>query len=338
MSTSSNILINATEIPVVQAPPNLRAFWMLMVPFALNIPCSLLVLSTYLLNRNYRNELHNHHNLLILPINLFYQLSNIAFALHFFRTGQLVSTSIPFRTYWGFIDWTFLPMQFWLFAWATVERHILIFHSHLLAARIKRLFVHYLPLLLIPTYCIIYYSFVIFLSNCQNIDPSIATLSFYPCAYVNSGTLYLYEVIANQIAPVFLVVIASVILLIRVIWQKYRIHQEVRWRQHRRMTIQLSSISLLYLLFPAPYCSVVLLNLVGVSISGISSLIDTLAPVIYYVTLLHPVVCFFSMTELQKVVSRLSRGRRMINPLIATLPTHRQQGRSTLKPPNTQTQ
>ena len=307
--------IDNNETTVAQVPANLQIFWILMIPSALNVPCSILVLSIYLLNRKYRTELHNHHNLLILPINLFYQLSNIAFTLYFYRTGQLVSTSVHFRTFWGYIDWAFLTMQFWLFAWATIERHILIFHSHLLSTRIKRLFVYYLPLLIIPTYCVIYYSFVIFSVNCQNIDPRSVSPSFYPCAFLDNSTLYLYETVCHEIVPVFLVVIANVFLLIRVIWQKYRIHQEVRWRQHRRMTIQVLSISFLYLLFPMPYFFVVLLGLVGVSISGIAPVIELFGILLYYVAILYPVICFFSMSEVQKVISKLYRQKMAVGPI-----------------------
>ena len=65
MSTSSNISVNATQTVLAQEAPNLQAFWILMVPLALNFPCSILVLCIYCLNENYRYELHNHHNLLL---------------------------------------------------------------------------------------------------------------------------------------------------------------------------------------------------------------------------------------------------------------------------------
>ena len=68
-----------------------------------------------------------------------------------------------------------------------------------------------------------------------NIDPSSLAISFVPCAFGENHALCVYKTHTYQIFPIFLIVIASAIHLIRVILQKYRFHQEVRWRQHRRI-------------------------------------------------------------------------------------------------------
>ena len=299
------------------------SFWIIFIPFVVSLPCLILTLISYFLNRNYRTDLHNHPNLLILPITLVYELGNLLFSIHFSLTGQLLSTSIIFRTFWGFIDWTFLTLQFFLVAWATIERHILIFHSHLVSTKIKRFFVHYLPLIMIPCYCCVYYPIVIFSFNCQNVDPSVVAISFVPCAFVEHHALYVYETLIHQIFPIFLIVIASAILLIRVILQKYRFHHKVRWRQHRRMTIQLLSISFIYLLFPTPYCIVILLNLAGVSISNYFQVLDIVGIFVYYAILFNPVICFASMPELHKILRKVFRQRLAVGPANAPIAIHR---------------
>ena len=50
-----------------------------------------------------------------------------------------------FYRFWVFVDYFFYSFQIALFAWATMERHILIFHDQYMSRVKKRFFVHYLP-------------------------------------------------------------------------------------------------------------------------------------------------------------------------------------------------
>lgn len=286
-------------------------FWIFLVLSLLNIPCSIVVLHNYLSQADRRQALHNYVNLIILPINLFYQLTDIVFYLHYFRTFQLLSTDRTFRLIWGYIDWTFFGMQIILFAWATIERHILIFHDRSVATKVKRFLFHYFPPMFIVVYCLTFYTIVIFGSNCENIDPEDHSTSFYPCGFANYP-VYLYETLVHQIAPNFIVVISSLILIIRVIRSKYRVHQQIRRRQHRRMTLQLLSISFLYLIFPTPYSCVVLLYLLGMPTWIGADFIKYNTFCIFYVLLLHPVVCAAALPNWRK---KLCRKRRAIAPM-----------------------
>lgn len=143
------------------------------------------------------------------------------------------------------------------------------------------------------------------------------------CIRRQSCTFSIYETLTHQIFPICLIVIASAILLLRVILQKYRFHQEVRWRQHRRMTIQLLSISFVYLLFPTPYCIVVLLNLAEVSILDYFQVLDLLGIFFYYPIFFYPVICFASMPELQKIWRKLVRQRLAVGPVNIPIAIHR---------------
>jgi hypothetical protein len=50
--------------------------------------------------------------------------------------------------------------------------------------------------------------------------------------------------IAHGVIPTFLITILNVCLLVRIIWQKRRHHQN--WKKYRKMAFQLLSISALY--------------------------------------------------------------------------------------------
>jgi hypothetical protein len=48
--------------------------------------------------------------------------------------------------------------------------------------------------------------------------------------------------------PIIVITIANISLVIRVVWQKHRLHQIISWQKQRHMTLQLLSISCLYMI------------------------------------------------------------------------------------------
>lgn len=290
-------------------------FWIFLILSLMNIPCSIAVIYHYITCRDQRYALHNYTTLIILLINLFYQFTDIVFYLHFFRTYEFLSNTHTFRLIWGYIDWTFFTVQVLLFAWSTIERHILIFHDRLVSTKVKRFFFHHLPLVSILLYCFIYYTVVIFASNCENIDPNDRSSSFYPCGFQNER-LYLYETIGHQIGPNFLIVISSLCLLIRTVRQKRRFRQNFRWRQHRKMTIHILSVAILYLLFSTPYSFVIFLYLVGMSPSIAADFVKYSLFCLYYALLMHSVICVVSSSDLLKRIRRICRRSTTVHPMV----------------------
>ncbi|CAF2941198.1 unnamed protein product [Rotaria sp. Silwood2] len=196
-----------------------------------------------------------------------------------------------------------------LYAWATIERHILIFHNGLMSTRTKVIFVHYLPPIIIIVYCLVYYTTIFFVVECENNFDSTVIPSFYPCASENNA-LYLYETTVNAVTFTFIVVISSVFFLIRVLWQKYRMHQQFQWRRYRFMIIHILSISSIYLLFLFPYMIVTILNLCGLS-SAIINIFLTYIPFLpYYTLLLFPIIIIGSLPELSEKIKEILQYRR----------------------------
>lgn len=297
-------------------------FWIFLVLSLMNIPCSIATLYHHIVDQNGRHALHNYTTLITLPINLFYQLTNITFYLHFFRTYTSFSMSRTVRLIWGYIDWTFFAMQVLLFAWTTVERHILVFHNHLVSTKIKRFFLHYLPPIIIIVYCTIYYTLVIFAFGCENIDPDDHSSSIYPCAFQNER-LYLYETIMNQIGPNFLIIISSLLFLIRIIRQKSRFNRQFRWRQHQKMIIHVLVVSLLYLIFGTPYSFVIFLYLAGMPTSIAGDFVKYSLFCLYYVLLLQSVVCAATLTGSLKQIQRFCRRKTTVHPMLRTLTSNK---------------
>jgi len=232
-------------------------------------------------------------------IGLIYELTDIPWILYNDRFGVSLSSARAFYLIWVFIDYAFYSTQIALFAWATMERHILIFHYKWVSTRKKRLFVHYIPIATIVIYCFVYYCLVYFGPFCENsFDSFIAGGVYIPCVF-NGTFLGTWDLIFQQVIPTFIIVIFSLALLLRVLWQKRKLNQPIQWNRYRKMTIQLLSISILYLLFNSPWTLVIFAYQYGLSESVANIAMSYTIYFYYYVIFLLPFVCIGSLPELR---------------------------------------
>ncbi|CAF1086753.1 unnamed protein product [Adineta steineri] len=297
-------------------------FWIFLFLLIPSMISALFALYHLLRERALRQALHNHIIIILLIINLFYQMTDMCFFIHYFRTYQSFMPTPTFRLFWGYIDWSIYGVQFFLYAWVTIERHILIFHDHLLSTRKKRFFIHYLPPVIITIYPLLYYAIVHFVPTCENTFDNLTTPGFFPCQFsdVVFGT---YEILADAIIPCFTIVISSVALLLRAVWQRYHMHRQIQWRQYRKMTLQVIIISSIYLIFPFPYMIINFLHVCGVPAEiGAEFLLRTMF-FTYYTLFLFPIISVGSLSELRekvKSIIRFRRQRRIVGPLNNTRP------------------
>ncbi|CAF1319907.1 unnamed protein product [Adineta steineri] len=153
---------------------------------------------------------------------------------------------------WTYIDYAVFVSITLLVAWASIERHILIFHQNLVSTQIKRFLVHYLPLFTVTMYPFIYYIIIYFVLPCDPwINFTTPGCGISACAY-NTAFLGMWDSIAHNIVPIFIIVIFSMALFVRIWYSKYRINQRMRWKNYRKMSIQLLSISAIYLIIVFP--------------------------------------------------------------------------------------
>ena len=119
--------------------------------------------------------------------------------------------------------------------------------------------------------------------------------------------LYLWQTIVHQIIPNLIIMIISIALLARVLWQK-----------HRKMTVQLLSTLLPYLLFSFPFILVTLMYLSGLSYRVYSDFLPYADFFSYFMILLYPFVCVLSLSELstkiQRTLQRRQHHARAIQP------------------------
>jgi hypothetical protein len=93
---------------------------------------------------------------------------------------------------------------------------------------------------------------VYFATPCENTFDGFLTGDIYsPCAF-DKTALGTWDLIRHQIVPILIIVISCIVLVLRVIKQKTRMRRSIHWRKYRKMTIQLLSISTIYMIFNAP--------------------------------------------------------------------------------------
>ena len=287
-------------------------FWTYIVILPPSVLCALFVLYHFLFDRTLRRALHNHVIGVVLLIGLICSLTIYPWMLYYYLlTGVWQRTPI-FCDIWKFIDWGLYTTHTMVFAWATVEQHILIFHDRWVSTYNRRLLVHCFPLVALLMYSLVFYIVVIFFPPCQNFYFNVVMIWVITC-YTRFRSLSVFDAMVHQIVPYLVIMLFSVSLFIRVIWQKYRFHQPVRWRQYRKMTVQSLSISVLYLVFFFPLTLYKILNFCSLSSSLLSGSFFANATLLSYLVVpLFPFVCLISLSELRKKVTRLFECRRGI--------------------------
>lgn len=314
MSEANNTTITTEDSSDMGITAPVR-FWSYLFLNIASVLCTLFVLYHFLWDSTLRRAIHNHIIIIILIIGFIYEITNIPWILYANHTGVPLVTSPAFYLIWVFIDYAFYSIQIALFAWAAMERHILIFHDRWLVTRKQRFFVHYLPIVMIIIYCFVYYCLVYFGPFCENsFDSFVAGGVYIPCVF-SKTILGVWDLLVHQVIPTFLIIIFSAALVVRVLWQKRRFHQQMQWRKIRKMTIQLISIVTLYLLFNGPWTFVLFAYQCGLAENIAFVAMSYTIYFYYYVIFLFPFVCCGFLPELRKKVTLFfRRGRAQVAP------------------------
>jgi hypothetical protein len=179
---------------------NAVTFWSYLTVLIPSYFCLFFVLYYLLFDRSLRHGLNNHVILVILIIDLICEVLLYPWLLYFSYSNGIWIRSIVMCEIWSFMDWGLYITHTMLFSWATIERHILIFHDKWVSTKKKRLFVHYLPLILLVVYCVIFYSVINFFPPCQNILYNPYADCLFNCVYY-SYIFTMYETVVHQIIP-----------------------------------------------------------------------------------------------------------------------------------------
>ena len=259
---------NTTAIVVQSSFPHPRPlqFGILLFVTIISIPCYAFDLFHILSNRTLYSALNNHVIVLLLVSNAIQTVTDVPLQLIYWYTGIIWPQSLSFCLFLYFIDLYFFTSSFLLLAWASFERHILIFHGQFFNVRFRRLIGHYIPLGFCYAYPLIYYVVFFFFYPCENYYDTTWGDCFGSCYLWESSFMALYEQIAHGFLPMLFIIVFNLMLIIRVLQKRRRMNRQVTWTKNRRMTLQLLSVCSLVAILNSGY----LVIQIGQLFSGIS--------------------------------------------------------------------
>ncbi|CAF4949538.1 unnamed protein product [Rotaria sp. Silwood1] len=272
-------------------PPMIR-FWILLIFSIPSIICSIVILYLLLNHKEHRRSLNHRVVIIQLIGGLIYLLTHVPIYLNYLRLGYVWPQTPTMCHIWWFVGDGFSDTMTILMAWASFERHILIFHNQLVTTRRKRIFAHYLPITIIIIYCPLYYLIV---------------MGFPPST--------------------ILIAIFSISLIIRVLWHnQIRYRQRLQWRKHQKIIIILMSISMIYLAFNLPLMILDLAEICGLA----QHIAERFEPYFeflnYFIFIFYPFICLGTM--LSKI--RNPRRKRLVGIIgMTAIPRTKSQNRQT---------
>ncbi|CAF1127932.1 unnamed protein product [Adineta ricciae] len=248
----SNVTESSSYSPTIFSP-TIQAY-LYLIPNIIAIFTSIFVLYHLLFDRALRQALNNHIIIVILFTNFISDFTSTPWLIYYNFTGTSLVPNPIFSLVWVYIDYASYALQTMLFAWATIERHILVFHDQWLRTTTQRIFIHYLPTTIIFLYVTLYYLLLCFVRFCSNIyDYSqVYGLVDGHCELENVF-FQRWCLIFDQTIPTMIIIISNIGLLERIFSAKRRAHQAINWRKQRRMIIQLLSLSVLFFVLNVPY-------------------------------------------------------------------------------------
>lgn len=257
-----------------------------------------------------KQALRNHVLLILVILSLLYMTLDLPFSINSYRLGFDQPRDKSFCLWWYFLDYTLIIASIFLTAIASVQRHILIFHAHWFYSKRVKYLLHFLPIFLCLIYPILFYLSTIIFYPCEQSDDNESLYCSQPC-YTDSFALFNFDWIINTALPLLTIMFANFTLIIRVIRSMRKIRrrrQSLTWKRQRKLTLQLLSLSYIYVLGWAPSTIVSIIQSFAQP-----NLLEDIPQLEYcdfltfFVCPLQSLICVLSLPELRKSVKRLFR-------------------------------
>ncbi|CAF1256308.1 unnamed protein product [Adineta ricciae] len=275
------------------------------VPSAL---CSLTIFYYFIRLSELRAKKHNHAIICLLFCNFLVVTVELPITLVYLYFGQLTPAVYSLCIYWVFVNFFPYTTSFWMMAVTSIQRYLFIFHRNLVNSHLK----HYTPLAL-PTisYGIWYTVFIFFYPCQQHVD--YTQLWCMGACYAYEDVIGAVDWILSSAIPILTTIAINDLLIIRVVYQKYKIQHIHTWRITRKLVSQLLSISLLFLSIYLPITLFVLIRLwIDPSFLVTENALYFLYAG-YLVPLLTPFICLISLPEIVKKIKTACFGNNAIN-------------------------
>ena len=284
-----------------------------------SLASSLLILGYFLTHRTQmlKRALHHHAVFLLTIVSFLSVTCDLPFQMNFLQFGEYLYRSVPFCVWLTWFDFSLTTMSLLLTVTASLQRHILVFYSHWMQVRRKRILFHYVPLAFCMIYPPLFYLGAVYIYPCEPyFDPSTGNCAIV--CYVSDPVLYNIDWFLHTVTSITVLVIANFILVIRVIYSMGRVRRQgsENWKRQRKLTLQLLSFTSLYVLIYVPN-TIISLFVTFVYAQDFFSIPHWYYDVIYMVLFVNPlqaILFIFALPEVKDFLRR--RFARRIRPSI----------------------
>ena len=282
------------------------------VTIILQLSAIIISLFIFVFFYKHKRELKILHNqtLLLLVIVAFIQLTiDLPMPVYFFYHGRVIPATPGYCTWWTYIEFSLNLISELLMATFSIQRHILIFQSHLFNRRLYRLLFYFIPLTICIVYPLVIYLFLIIIYPCDGTQwpYTMNTCGFATCYVVYSKFLALYDALIHNNLPIYIIILSNIVLIIRVLNEKRRLNRPLTWKQNARMALQLLVVSMVFLISWSPTIVIFVAQQITSSTIFSDSASIFAFDMIYCVPLFLPWVCFALLPECQKWIRKLFR-------------------------------
>ena len=142
-------------------------FWIMLIMSSASIGCSICIF-IYFYRQRKKLSIHHHLTLILVTLCCMDMLTDYPFAMIYYRYRRVIPTTSSFCLWWNWLVYSLSAAFVWSAAWGSIERHLLIFHNHLMSTKRKQFYFHILPVFIVILYPFIFYFVVIFYNPCEN--------------------------------------------------------------------------------------------------------------------------------------------------------------------------
>ncbi|CAF1086174.1 unnamed protein product [Adineta steineri] len=308
--------------------------WIILGPLIPSVLVSIFNLYHVFSSRALLKALNNHVVVLLLCFGLVYELTLDILYTVIDQTLVAPIQTPAFCYAWALLNSSIPIIIYLLMAWAAIERHILVFHANWFGTQRKRILYHYTPLALCIIWPMVFYITTLFIIPCSfPLNYKVNDCGFYSCI-TRFAWLALFDSIGHYMVPIFLIVIFSVSLFVRVLYNRYRARGQIEWKNYQKMALQLLPISMLYIVLQFPWVLMYALYSAGVPSSAGASFYHDIRSFSSWAILFTPFATVMSLPELGKKCRQLIffwRPQRAVHPQAFTV--NRQNGNQTVLVP-----
>ncbi|CAF1058801.1 unnamed protein product [Rotaria magnacalcarata] len=309
LNNTENISVATTEISLSRS----ARFWILLLFDIPSVACAFFVLFCIIIDRKLRSNIKNHVLVILLLFGIGSQLIDIPFYLNFIVHSSVLPSKPSTCLLWWFVDTGMYDGGVIFMAWTAFERHIIVFHEQWISTRKRRIIVHYFPMLFLILYIFIYYIYAIYYFPCENTYAYILPFCGESPCYAYDPIMGMWDWVVNIVTPTFLEAFLSLSFIFRVLWKKHHSHLPIHWRKHRKMAIQLMSLSSLNIAFNIPLSIINIAYFCGLSYDIGVEATQYFTFLCYFVIFLFPFICLASISGVKKTFNeRILRRRRLL--------------------------